>query len=49
MRKNKYPVKEVFVGKLKPLNEGTYSKEFIKRTDKPLTKVYVFPNEQRGW
>ncbi len=45
-KRNKYEVVEVFVGKMKPLNQGTYKRSFCKREDKPLTKIYKEPREQ---
>lgn len=41
-------VKEVFVGKMKPIGEGTYSRNFCKRNDKPLTKVYIYKQENNN-
>lgn len=50
MKKNseRFIVKEVFVGKMKPIGEGTYSRNFCKRKDKPTQKVYIDKHENHN-
>jgi len=37
---------KVYVGKMKPLNQGLYKRDFIESNSKPLTKVYIEPSDE---
>jgi|GEM_PF-6797179 len=36
----------LYVGKMKPLNQGIYSRNFINRSDKPKEKIFVYPQDE---
>lgn len=44
-RRNPFASIELFVGKMKPLNGGLYSRSESKAAVKPKTKVYPEPDQ----
>lgn len=42
-RRNNYAHIDIYVGRLKPINEGVYNRNFCKKDNKPTERVYLNP------